>query len=648
MKLSLKLAATNWWSSIERQPKLAWVFSVAWLLLLSLVAFLWNLGSIGLVDKTEPMFVEAARQMVATGDWITPYWNGETRFDKPPLVYWLMAIAFKLIGINEWAARLPSAIAAIALTGLGFYTLRCFGIARPAIAIDSAHSDREDINTIPTPKSQPPNRDRQLWLSAWIGSAILALNPAWIAWGRTAVSDMLLASCMSMALLAFFLGYAQAERESNVNDVGSLPNPISSAGWYIAFYIFAALAVLAKGPVGIVLPVLIIGAFLIYVGKFWDVFWEMRPLLGSLLFLLIVLPWFVLVTLANGQAYIDTFFGLHNVQRFTSVVSHHAGPWYFYFPVVLVGFVPWSIYLPFAIARLRFWRRERWRVSPRSTHLGLFALFWFAGVFGFFSIAVTKLPSYVLPLMPASAILVTLLWSDWMIREDGGDGAMGKVSPVVNSSPRLLKQNIGLLVSGIVNVVVLLALAVASAYSPNLVGDDPAVPEMSQALARSGLPIQAGIIWGAAAIASALLLLKPQQWRWLWATNLAGIMAFTSIVAPPAALLIDTQRQLPLRQLSGLITQTIHPGEELIMLGFIRPSVIFYTRRNVTHISSPESLRSHLERRATTQPRALSVLVLSKSRDLQRSGLVPSEYTNLGRAGAYQLIRIPKQVIAKN
>ena len=114
MKLRLELAETNWWSSIERQPKLAWIFSVAWLLLLSVVAFLWNLGSIGLVDKTEPMFVEAARQMVATGDWITPYWNGETRFDKPPLVYWLMAIAFKLIGINEWAARLPSAIAAIA------------------------------------------------------------------------------------------------------------------------------------------------------------------------------------------------------------------------------------------------------------------------------------------------------------------------------------------------------------------------------------------------------------------------------------------------------------------------------------------------------------------------------------------------------
>ncbi len=225
---------------------------------------------------------------------------------------------------------------------------------------------------------------------------------------------------------------------------------------------------------------------------------------------------------------------------------------------------------------------------------------------------------------------------------------MGRVSPVVNSSPRLFKPNIGLLVSGIVNVVVLLALAVASIYSPNFVGDDPAVPELSQALARSGLPLQAGIIWGVAAIATAFLLLKRQQWRWLWATNLAGIMAFTSFVAPPAALLMDTQRQLPLRQLSELITQTMRPGEELIMLGFIRPSVIFYTRRNLTHISSPENLRSHLESLTTTQPKPLSVLVLSKSKDLQKTGLQPSEYTNLGSAGAYQLIRIPKQLVAKN
>ena len=101
-------------------PKLLsilWLFAIAW------VGFLWNLGNIGLVDETEPLFAEAARQMTVTGDWITPYFNGETRFDKPPLIYWLMAVAYRTLGVNEWAVRLPSALCAIGLTCLGFYTL---------------------------------------------------------------------------------------------------------------------------------------------------------------------------------------------------------------------------------------------------------------------------------------------------------------------------------------------------------------------------------------------------------------------------------------------------------------------------------------------------------------------------------------------
>ncbi|WP_228056857.1 glycosyltransferase family 39 protein, partial [Microcoleus sp. LEGE 07076] len=99
------------------------LLSLLWLGAIASVAFLWHLGNIGLVDETEPLFAEAARQMTVTGDWITPYFNGETRFDKPPLIYWLMAAAYRTLGVNEWAVRLPSALCAIALTCLGFYTL---------------------------------------------------------------------------------------------------------------------------------------------------------------------------------------------------------------------------------------------------------------------------------------------------------------------------------------------------------------------------------------------------------------------------------------------------------------------------------------------------------------------------------------------
>ncbi|MBE9014518.1 glycosyltransferase, partial [Pseudanabaenaceae cyanobacterium LEGE 13415] len=82
--------------------------AIVWVLALGGITFFNQLGSIGLVDETEPLFVEAARQMTVTGNWITPYFNQMTRFDKPPLVYWLMAIGFKTIGVDEWAARLPS------------------------------------------------------------------------------------------------------------------------------------------------------------------------------------------------------------------------------------------------------------------------------------------------------------------------------------------------------------------------------------------------------------------------------------------------------------------------------------------------------------------------------------------------------------
>jgi len=116
-----------------------------------------------------------------------------------------------------------------------------------------------------------------------------------------------------------------------------------------------------------------------------------------------------LVIRANGWAYINSFF-YHNLERFTSTVNHHDGPWYYHFPVVLLGFAPWSIYLPVAIARLQFWQRTHWRFSdPLTSWVYLPVLVY--RCFGFFTIAVTKLPNYVLPLMPAAAILVALLWT---------------------------------------------------------------------------------------------------------------------------------------------------------------------------------------------------------------------------------------------
>ncbi len=609
MKLSNR-AFDNWFQNKGNPPAMAWTLSILWLLLIGWLAFFWNLGSTGLVDETEPLFAEAARQITVTGDWITPFFNGETRFDKPILIYWLMAIAYKILGVNSWAVRLPLALSAFGLMSLVFYTLWSFGIGSP----DKFQSN-PDSNT---------HQTRKYWLCAGLGSAVMALNAVTIVWARTGTAELLLSGCMDGALLSFFIGYAQPLK------------PRLQASWYLAFYVLIALATLTKGPVGIVLPGLIVGAFVLYLGKAREVLQEMRPLWGSLLILALVLPWYMLVIWRNGWAFINSFFGYHNLERFTSVVNHHSAPWYFYFLVVLVGFAPWSIYLPVAIARLKFWQRSYWRSSNRSTQLGLFALFWFIGVFGFFTIAVTKLPHYVLPLMPAAAILVALMWSD-LIRVRGVRGVGGEeLITLSTTSPTPL-----LLWSGWVNVVFLLVFAGALFWSPHFIGPDPAIVNPRQLIEQSGLPVLGCVIWSITAIGIAVLLWH-RQWRGVVVMNLLGFLAFLIFVFMPAGLLIDHARQLPLRELSAIITKVEQPGEPLIMIGFKKPSVVFYTQRQVKYILLTTTALVEIKKISVTQPQPPTLLILSQPKKLQQMGLQPNQYQNLGKAGTYQLIRISK------
>jgi len=583
MRLNSDRALNHWLKNKRERPALAWTLSILWLLLIGTLAFFWNLGSTGLVDETEPLFAEAARQMTVTGDWITPFFDGETRFDKPPLIYWCQAIAYQILGVNSFSVRLPSALSAMGLISLAFYTLWSFGGGRGAI-------------------------QGRYWLCAGFGSALIALNLETIIWARTGVSDMLLTGCMAGALLSFFLGYAQPSK------------PIVQALWYLAFYVLVGLAVLTKGPVGIVLPVLIIGSFLLYLGNGRQVLREMRVLWGSLLVLMIALPWYILVIQANGWTYINSFFGYHNFERFTRVVNHHSAPWYFYFFVVLVSFAPWSIYLPVAIARLKFWQRTNWRSSDRSTHLGLFALFWFVGVFGFFTIAVTKLASYMLPLIPAAAILVALLWSDKLTRTS---------------------KNTSLIWSGWLNTMFLLATAGASFFSPYLLGSDPAIPNLRSLVQQSGLPVSGAAVCTITAVAVGVLLWQ-RQWRGLLSVNLLGFVAFFIFVVTPTYFLVDQTRQLPLRELSMVAAQAQQPGEALIMVGFKKPSVVFYTQRPVNYISSVKNALPEIKKIAATQPQPPSLLILSQPKKLMQLKLNPPQYQDLGRAGAYQLIRVSK------
>ncbi len=561
------------------QPKWMWILSLGWMGAIALVTLFWGIGDIGLIDETEPLFVEAARQMLVTGDWVTPFFDNVTRFDKPPLIYWLMVLCFKTFGVNEWAARLPSAFSAFFIVLLSFYTL-------------NQHSP----NLGSSPSSPSPQRP---WLAAWLGTTMLLLNLNTYFWGRTGYSDMLLTACMGGALLAFFLGYAQSQ-------------PVLQSRWYGAFYVLLALAVLTKGPIALLLPGLIIGGFGLYLGNLRQLIQEMYLIRGAIIVLGLALPWFILVTLANGDAFIGGFFGYHNLTRFSNVVSGHSGPWYFHFLVILGGFLPWSAYLPAAITRTQFWQRKQWQRRSRSEHLGLYAVIWFTVILGFFTISVTKYFSYTLPLMPAAAILVGLLWTE-------------NISETSLNPSRWA-------ISRWFNVALMGLMAWALFNCPRWLGDDPWMPKLGEKIAAANLSGLGGWLWAIAFIfAIACILWRTQM---LWLVNAIVFLVFIGSILHPAVSIVDQERQLPLRELAKAAVAAQHNKEDLIMIGFPKPSLVFYTRQHVEYLEQPQELKSYLEKAGHPDP-----LIITTPKLLSQTGLQRNQYQTLKHSGVYTLVQ---------
>ncbi|KAM3101153.1 ArnT family glycosyltransferase [Phormidesmis sp. 146-12] len=561
-------------------PWIIRLLPIVWIFLLSCLVFFDRLGSTGLLDETEPLFVEAARQMTVTGNWITPYFNEVTRFDKPPLIYWLIAIGFKAIGVNEWAARLPSALAGTLLPAFCFHILN---IHRKA---------NEPHSSLLTPHSSLP----------YLGSAICALNLQSFFFGRLGYSDMVLSVCFGGSLFAFFLGYLQVDR------------PQLQARFYLTFYALMALAVLTKGPVGIVLPGAIVLLFLFCVGKLREGLRELKLLPGMLIFLGLSVPWYGAAYLQNGAAFVDSFFGVHNVDRFTSVVNQHQGPWYFHILIVLAGFFPWSIYLPAAIGHFA---RQNWRQKPRSQHLGLLALIWFGVVLGFFTIAVTKYITYTLPLVPAAAILVALWW-DYQMQTQSKSWAF-KLSVYVS-------------------LALCLTLAVCAFYSPNWLDSDPSMPNLGERIRQAKLDWVGLLIWLGGAIAGTILIFQHKIQRF-WSVQLITYAAFILLFVTPVFGVIDIERQLPLRKVAETVVQIRQADEPIVMAtnSFEKPSLVFYTQQPIVFLNRARKLPPYLEE--FRQKKQRSILVITTSSTLQEAQISPQQYEMLKQVGVYQVVR---------
>ena len=584
-----------------RWPSAVWLWlSLLWLALICWLAFIQGLGALGLMDKTEALFVEVGHQMLQRDDWVTPWWNGQPFFDYPVWGYWMVALSFRWLGVSEGAARLPVALAASAVVVATFLLL--WRLA-PAI--------------------EPIGRR---WLRAALGAGVLATTPGWIGWGRSSTTDMFLSSAITLALYGFLL----AHHAPTSTGQGRLGRGVMA--------LFAGIAVLAKGPVGLLLPALVVVGFLLLSGS-WRRWLSPGPLLAmAALFLGVVLPWYTAAARVDGQAFLGGFLGFSNLQRFTSVLYAHPGPPWFYLPWLLLLLFPWSLFLPAAIGRLKFWKLNSWRAVPlqgtgspaggvqapwpHPTSLPLFLLLWLAVVVGFFSAAATKLPGYILPAVPAGALLLALDWR-----------------PLDGQDPKGWPQAL----SGWLQAGLLALLAAAAAVAPRWAATDPAHPQLAMALNRSGLPLTLAILLALMALALGLLLLRPGGHRWLWTPTLAGFLAILALVVAPLAPLLDRQRQLPLRLLAREAHRRALPHEPLWVVGTKRYSTVFYAGEPAAFVGDRAAI---LARRGDHDslglgPSTTTVRLFGDRAALEGLGLPAPAIIRLARQDQQELWRVP-------
>ncbi len=317
-----------------------------------LLAYFTMLGGFGLGEPDEGRYAEIPREMIELGDWLTPHLNYVKYFEKPPLLYWMTAVDFQLFGTSEFVARLCPAL---------------FGLLGICVAYTLGRS----------------------MYGAWVGyaaAAVLAASPLYFGLSQVLVLDMPLSGLMALALASFWFAYTR---------------PRTRRPFVLLCYLATALAVLTKGPVAALLTAGIITLFLVLRSDLRALRWTLSPL-GIGAFLLVALPWFILVSVRNPE-FAQYFIVNQHLQRYLSTPEHHEPIWYFV-PIIFAGMLPWSAFVLLSPgAATHFVRRLlRRRVSAG----GLYLVAWNAVIFVFFSLSTSKLGTYVVPLFCALAILL--------------------------------------------------------------------------------------------------------------------------------------------------------------------------------------------------------------------------------------------------
>lgn len=556
------------------------VRDVAVLLAVTVTVFFANLGGPRLWDRDEPRNAGCAREMMVAGDWTVPVFNDELRTHKPILLYWLMLMSYSVFGISEFAARFPSALLGVG-TVLLTWLIGC-RLFRPSAGL-------------------------------WAGMVLATALMFGVA-SRAATPDAPLIFFSTLAIAVYVAG-TTGKRSEPADAVGGLrcdanavPPPESPFAcwfpdrWMVAagMYAVMGIAVLAKGPVGLVLPTAVIGMFLLIQrleprsrpgaemtaggasGRLrkWIVHllrpfaplyfaktcWSMRPVTAVLAAGAVALPWYLAVHLRTEGAWTQGFFVTHNFERATEAMEGHRGGILFYPVALIVGFFPWSIFwLPVLLETVRIIRRKpssgTFTASDGSAPAApdhnrfrdgaIFACCWIGVYLGLFTIARTKLPSYITPCYPAAALLTGLFIDRWLQREY-------EFTPVWR---RLAFGSLVLVGVGVTLVLPVLAHLLLPGES---------------LLGLLGLiPLGAGL-------ASLFFVERERRRSAMYATT-AGAVLLATILFSVVTMRIDAHRHLD--DVVAAIYQERKPEEvEIGGLSGIEPSLVFYAGQPIHKI----------------------------------------------------------------
>ncbi len=526
------------------------------LLAICAVAFWWRLGKLGLIDPDEPFYAQTAREMVRTGDWVTPKIFGLPQFEKPIFFYWLEADAFKLLGENEFAARAPATLFATLLV-LALYWFGSRVLGRRA---------------------------------GFLAALILATGGQYILMARLVLTDVPFGLFVSGALVCFWFATEDDARRNK---------------WVVLSFVCSALAVLTKGPLGSLLPMLGAAATLLFTKR-------RHPFRGAGLwgglaaYAIIAGPWYAAMFWKFGWEYFNAFVIHENIVRFFRAEHPKFNRIYFYLALLLVGSIPWSPLIPLVIGRAR--------AEARRHAVHVFLWCWLLTSFVFLTLAASKLPSYGFVLYPP---LVLLMGStlDAVLQNGFRDGT----------------ERVLALLVGALQTVAIVGLLVHESFA-------------LAAMAVGGF-LTLAVVLG----------LRRLSWSWI-ATSAAGIFAFVIVAMTSANARIEEMTSIKPVALEA--ARMRRDGAPIVCSRILARGIFFYTQQPLIVLANQpqpfftphplpvivgaEGLKEFVQQHGT----ALCVLRAGE-RGMLEAALSSTQRDHLHSLGNRIIVRVSAEMVAR-